>query len=162
MHYYIAFVMNLTVLITTGCGFHLQMLNHMPKKAVNLSIGDPYGPLGLAIKKELHLNNIEYINTNLKNTITLKIISASENTKTISIYQNGQRAEKQLNFSINAEIILQNSVVYPININVEHIFFDIPLEMLSADTKNTMIKNELYARTARQLIHKLLIIQNNI
>ncbi|WP_348666166.1 LPS assembly lipoprotein LptE [Arsenophonus symbiont of Ornithomya chloropus] len=162
MHYYIVFLINLTLLIMTGCGFHVQMLNQIPKKTINLSINDPYGPLGLAIKKELYLNNIEYINKNSKNIITLKIISISENTQTISIYQNGQNAEKKLNFLISAEIILQNGFVHPIHINVEHIFFDIPLDILSADAKNKMIKEELYARIASQLIHKLLIIQNDM
>ncbi|WMY95695.1 MAG: hypothetical protein RA163_00650 [Arsenophonus sp.] len=57
---------------------------------------------------------------------------------------------------------MQNGVVYPININVEHIFFDIPLEIFPKDIKNTIIQKELYAKTARQLIHKLLIIQNDI
>ncbi|WMY96300.1 MAG: LPS assembly lipoprotein LptE [Arsenophonus sp.] len=162
MHYYIVFFINVTVFLITGCGFHLQMLNQIPKNTVTLITSDPYGPLGLAIKKELYLNNIQYINKTLKNIITLKIINTSENTKTISVYQNGQNAEKQLFFSTDAEIISKNGVVYPININVEHIFFNIPLEIFPADTKNTMIEKELYARTARQLIHKLLIIQNDI
>ncbi|WMY96924.1 MAG: hypothetical protein RA160_00215 [Arsenophonus sp.] len=161
MHYYILLFINLTTLIITGCGFHLQMLNQIPKNTITLIMRDPYGPLGLAVKKELYLNNIQYTDKELKNIIILKIINTSENTNTISVYHNGQNAERKIFFLTNAEIILKNNI-YPININVEHIFFDIPVEIFPSDIKNTMIEKELYARTAHQLIQKLLIIQNNI
>ncbi|WMY95694.1 MAG: hypothetical protein RA163_00645 [Arsenophonus sp.] len=115
MHYYIVFFINLTLFIMTGCGFHLQTLNQIPKNQVTLIMNDPYGPLGLEIKKELYLNNIQYINKNSKNIITLKIINTSENTKTISVYQNGQNAEKQFFFRLMQKLFCK-MVLYTLSI----------------------------------------------
>ncbi|MGP1924084.1 MAG: LPS assembly lipoprotein LptE [Arsenophonus sp. NEOnobi-MAG3] len=164
MRYLIILFICLAVLITASCGFRLQGTPKIPEelKRLKLSSGDPYGPLARAIRKQLRLNNVNLIDENLQNVTILKIGSSSENTKTVSIYQDGKSVEKQLNFWISAQIILPNGTVYPIKTCVERSFFDNPLDILAKDTENELIKQEMREQAARQLIRKLLIVHMHI
>ncbi|MFP3029589.1 MAG: LPS assembly lipoprotein LptE [Arsenophonus sp.] len=169
MRYLIILFLCLAVLITSSCGFHLQGRPQQiaeKLKRLKLSSGDPYGPLARAIRHELRLNNINLIDENLQNVTTIKIGSSSENTKTVTIYQDGKSVEKQLNFRITAQIILPNGRVYPIKICIERAFFDNPLEILAKDAETELIKQEMREQAASQLIRKLLIahmtIQNEL
>ncbi|MGP1953851.1 MAG: LPS assembly lipoprotein LptE, partial [Arsenophonus sp. NC-QC1-MAG3] len=85
-----------------------------------------------------------------------------ENTKTVSIYQDGKSIEKQLNFWVSAQIILSNGTVYPIKIHVKRAFFENPLEILAKDAENELLKQEMREQVARQLIRKLLIMHITI
>ncbi|MGP1956854.1 MAG: LPS assembly lipoprotein LptE [Arsenophonus sp. NC-PE1-MAG3] len=160
MRYLIIFFLYLAVLITASCRFCLQGMPQITEelKTLKLSSADPYGPLAREIRQQLRLNNINLIDENLQNVPILKIGDSYENTKTVSIYQDGKSIEKQLNFLVNAQIILSNGTVYPIKIHVNRVFFENPLEILSKDAENELIKQEMHEQVARQLIRKLLII----
>ncbi|WGO82854.1 LPS assembly lipoprotein LptE [Arsenophonus apicola] len=164
MRYLITLFLSLAVLITAGCGFRLQGTTQVPEelKTLRLSSGDPYGPLARAIRQQLRLNNVNLIDDNLQNVPILKIVGSSENTKTVSIYQDGKSAEKQLNFWVSAQIILPNGAIYPIKTRVERAFFDNPLETLAKDAENELVKQEMREQAARQLIRKLLIVHSTI
>lgn len=164
MRYLITLFLSLAVLITAGCGFRLQGTTQIPEelKTLRLSSGDPYGPLARSIRQQLRLNNVNLIDENLQNVPILKIVGSSENTKTVSIYQDGKSAEKQLNFWVSAQIILPNGTVYPIKTRVERAFFDNPLETLAKDAESELVKQEMREQAARQLIRKLLIVHSTI
>ncbi|RXK33976.1 LPS assembly lipoprotein LptE [Arsenophonus endosymbiont of Bemisia tabaci Asia II 3] len=164
MRYLITLFLSLAVLITAGCGFRLQGTTQIPEelKTLRLSSGDPYGPLARAIRQQLRLNNVNIIDENLQNVPILKIVGSSENTKTVSIYQDGKSAEKQLNFWVSTQIILPNGTVYPIKTRVERAFFDNPLETLAKDAASELVKQEMREQPARQLIRKLLIVHSTI
>lgn len=164
MRYLNTLFLSLAVLITAGCGFRLQGTTQIPEelKTLRLSSADPYGPLARAIRQQLRLNNVNLIDENLQNVPILKIGGSSENTNTVSIYQDGKSAEKQLNFCISAQIILPNGIVYPIKTRVERAFFDNPLEILAKDAESELVKQEMREQAARQLIRKLLIVHSTI
>ncbi|CAA2928966.1 LPS assembly lipoprotein LptE [Arsenophonus endosymbiont of Bemisia tabaci] len=164
MRYLITLFLSLALLITAGCGFRLQGTTQIPEelKTLRLSSGDPYGPLARAIRHQLRLNNVNLIDENLQNVPILKIVGSSENTKTVSIYQYGKSAEKQLNFWFSAQIILFKGTVYPIKTRVERAFFDNPLETLAKDAESELVKQEMREQAARQLIRKLLIVHSTI
>lgn len=164
MRYLITLFLSLAVLITAGCGFRLQGTTQIPEelKTLRLSSRDPYGPLARAIREQLLLNNVNLIDENLQNVPILKIVGSSGNTKTVSIYQDGKSAEKQLNFWVSAQIILPNGTVYPIKTRVERAFFDNPLETLPKDAESELVKQEIREQAARQLIRKLLIVHGTI
>lgn len=159
MHYLFSLFLSLITLITASCGFRLQDITQIPDelKTLKLSSTDPYGPLAHVIKQQLRLNSINLIDENFQNVPVLKIINSSENIKTISIYQDGKSAEKQLNFLISAQLILQNGVIYPIKTRVERVLIENPSETLSKDAENEYIKQEMREQALRQLISKLLI-----
>ncbi|MGP1930618.1 MAG: LPS assembly lipoprotein LptE [Arsenophonus sp. ET-YP4-MAG3] len=139
-------------------------MNQLPEelKTLRISSNDPYGPLSYAIKNQLRINNIKLIDENLENMPILKILSSSEKSETVSIYQDGKSAEKQLIFFVNAKIILPNGIFYSIKTDVKRIFFDNPLETLAKDAENELVKQEMREQAAHQLIYKLLIIYNTI
>ncbi|MFS1537865.1 MAG: LPS assembly lipoprotein LptE [Candidatus Phlomobacter fragariae] len=164
MRYLITLFLSLAVLITAGCGFRLQDTTQVPEKlkTLRLSSDDPYEPLARAIRQQLRLNNVNLIDENLQNVPIFKIWGSSENTETVSIYQDGKSAEKQLNFWVSAQVILPNGTVYPIKTRVERALFDNPLETLAKDAENELIKQEMREQAARQLIRKLLILHSTI
>ncbi|MCP5821819.1 LPS assembly lipoprotein LptE, partial [Klebsiella pneumoniae] len=66
----------------------------------------------------------------------LKITSSPEGSeKTVSIFQDGKAAEKELVYYLNAQVIMPNGSVYPINVRVDRSFFDNPLEALAKDAE---------------------------
>ncbi|MFP3014371.1 MAG: LPS assembly lipoprotein LptE [Arsenophonus sp.] len=164
MLYLIIFFINISVLITSGCRFYLRDTFQIPEelKTLKLKINDSYSPLERAIRHELRLINVNLIDDNIQNVPILKIINSSENIETVSVYQDGKSAEKQLDFFISGEIILPNNIVYSIKTRVTRTFFDNPLETLAKDAENKLIKQEMHEQAAHQLIRELFIVNKTI
>ncbi|MGP1958048.1 MAG: LPS assembly lipoprotein LptE [Arsenophonus sp.] len=163
MHYLIILFITFTIFVMAGCISSLKDTIHISRelKELRLSISDQYGNLATAIKQQLHLNNIKLVNENFHNLPILKIMCSSENIETVSINQDGKSAEKQLNFYVNAQMILPNGIVFPIKTHISQSIFDDSLKTLAKDVENEFIKKEILEQTASQLIFKLLIIHNN-
>ncbi|MFP3037051.1 MAG: LPS assembly lipoprotein LptE [Arsenophonus sp. ER-BJ3-MAG3] len=163
MHHLIILFITLTIFVMVGCISSLKDTINISRelKELRLSISDPYGNLATAIKQQLDLNNIKLVNENIHNLPILKIMCSSEDIETVSINQDGKSAEKQLNFYVNAQMILPNGIIFPIKTHISQSIFDDSLKILAKDVENEFIKKEILEQTASQLIFKLLIIHNN-
>lgn len=162
MRYLITLLLSLAVLVTAGCGFRLQGTTQVPVelRTLQLSTSDPYGPLTRAVREQLRLSNVNIVETGGAAIPVLKITGSSEKTETVSIYQDGKTAEKQLNFYLNAQVIMPDGAVYPLQSRVERAFFDNPLEALAKDAENELVKQEMREQAARNLVRQLLIIHS--
>lgn len=161
-HRIITLLLGLAVLVTAGCGFHLRGTTQIPPELQKLQIstGDPYGEQTRAIRQQLLLNNVQIIESGDATLPVLKITSSSEDSEeTVSIFQDGKAAEKELVYYLNAQVIMPNGSVYPINVRVDRSFFDNPLEALAKDAEKDMIRQEMREQAAARLVRKLLIIQ---
>ncbi|EKT61453.1 LPS assembly lipoprotein LptE [Providencia burhodogranariea] len=160
MRYLITLLLSLSVLVTAGCGFRLQGTTQIPEelKTLQLSSNAPYSSLTRAVREQLKLNNVKLIENGKTDIPILKITGSSEKTETVSIYQDGKSAEKQLTFVLNAQVLMPNGSVYPLQSQVERTFFDNPLEALAKDAENELVKQEMREQAARILIRKLLIV----
>lgn len=162
MRYLITLLLSMAVLVTAGCGFRLQGTTQVPEelRTLQLSTSDPYGPLARAVREQLRLSNVKIVEHGRADIPVLKITGSSENTETVSIYQDGKAAEKQLNFYLNAQVIMPDGAVYPLQSRVERAFFDNPLEALAKDAENDLVKQEMREQAARVLVRKLLTIHS--
>lgn len=160
MRYLITLLLSLSVLVTAGCGFRLQGTTQIPEelKTLQLSSNAPYSSLTRAVREQLRLNNVKLIENGKTDIPILKITGSSEKTETVSIYQDGKSAEKQLTFVLNAQVLMPNGSVYPLQSQVERTFFDNPLEALAKDAENELVKQEMRVQAARILVRKLLIV----
>lgn len=160
MRYLITLLLSLSVLVTAGCGFRLQGTTQIPEelKTLQLSSNDPYSYLTRALREQLRLNNVTILENGSASVPILKITTSSEKTETVSIYQDGKAAEKQLTFVMNAQVLMPDGSIYPIQSQVERTFFDNPLEALAKDAENELVKQEMQQQAARILVRKLLVV----
>ncbi|PHM37698.1 LPS assembly lipoprotein LptE [Xenorhabdus innexi] len=161
-HRIFTLLLGLAVLVTAGCGFHLRGTTQVPKElqTLQLSSGDPYGPLARAVRQQLRLNDVRIAEQASASLPILKLVGSSENNVTVSVFQDGKAAERQMVLDVDAQVLMPNGNIYPLQARVERSFFDNPLEALAKDAENELVKQEMREQAARQLIRKLLTIQS--
>ncbi|WP_339414583.1 LPS assembly lipoprotein LptE [Photorhabdus cinerea] len=161
-HRILTLLLGLAVLVTAGCGFHLRGTTQVPQelKKLQLASSDPYGPLTRSVRQQLRLNNVTILENGSAEVPILKLISSSENKDTVSVFQDGKAAERQLILYVNAQVIMPDGSVYPLQSRVDRSFFDNPLEALAKDAENEMINQEMREQAARQLVRQLLTVHS--
>ncbi|WP_110882746.1 LPS assembly lipoprotein LptE [Photorhabdus australis] len=161
-HRILTLLLGLAVLVTAGCGFHLRGTTQVPQelKKLQLTSSDPYGPLTRSVRQQLRLNNVTILENGSAEIPVLKLINSSENKDTVSVFQDGKAAERQLTLYVNAQVIMPDGSVYPLQSRVDRSFFDNPLEALAKDAENEMINQEMREQAARQLVRQLLTVHS--
>ncbi|MBD1228717.1 LPS assembly lipoprotein LptE [Xenorhabdus griffiniae] len=159
-HHICTFLLGLAVLVTAGCGFHLRGTTQVPKElqTLQLSSGDPYGPLARAVRQQLRLNDVKIVENGDASLPILKLVSSSENKETVSIFQDGKAAERLLVLNVDAQVLMPNGSIYPLRAKVDRSFFDNPLEALAKDAEDELVKQEMREQAARQLMRQLLTV----
>ncbi|MCA6219234.1 LPS assembly lipoprotein LptE [Photorhabdus antumapuensis] len=161
-HCILTLLLGLAVLVTAGCGFHLRGTTQVPAelKKLQLTSSDPYGPLARSVRQQLRLNNVTILEDGSADVPVLKLIGSSENKDTVSVFQDGKAAERQLTLNVDAQVIMPDGSVYPLQSRVDRSFFDNPLEALAKDAENEIINQEMREQAARRLVRQLLTVHN--
>ncbi|WP_235667862.1 LPS assembly lipoprotein LptE [Candidatus Williamhamiltonella defendens] len=150
-----AWMIGSMILTTIGCGFHLREITEVPKEfqTIILNSSEPYGHLAQCIRQELHLNRVIILDDSQRTDLpTLKIVGSSQRTNTVSIFQDGVKAENQLSLTISAEILIPGSGIYPIQVTVFRSFLDNPLMTLPKEAENEILTKEMMKQAAKKLI----------
>lgn len=148
----------LTMILLTGCGFHLQHETEIPKQFETMTFysENPYSELSRTVKDLLNKNKVLLVQEDSAHQYpSLRIINSNIGKETISIYQNGKSAEYQLILTVNAQVIMAGRDIYPITTKVFRTFFDNPATALAKTTEQKLIEREMYTQAAKQLISKL-------
>ena len=151
-------LVTLTMILLTGCGFHLQHETEIPKQFETMTFysENPYSELSRTVKDLLNKNKVLLVQEDSAHQYpSLRIINSNIGKETISIYQNGKSAEYQLILTVNAQVIIAGSDIYPITTKVFRTFFDNPATALAKTTEQKLIEREMYTQAAKQLISKL-------
>ncbi|QTL38928.1 LPS assembly lipoprotein LptE [Xenorhabdus budapestensis] len=161
-HRIFTLLLGLAVLVTAGCGFHLRGTTQVPKElqTLQLNSSDPYGPLARAVRQQLRLNDVKIVEQASASVPILKLLSSSENKETVSVFQDGKAAERQLVLNVDAQVLMPNGNIYPLRAKVDRAFFDNPLEALAKDAENELVQQEMREQAAHQLIRQLLTVQS--
>ncbi|WP_092512699.1 LPS assembly lipoprotein LptE [Xenorhabdus mauleonii] len=154
--------LGLAVLVTAGCGFHLRGTTQVPKElqTLQLSSSDPYGPLARAVRQQLRLNDVKLVENGDASVPILKLLGSDENKDTVSVFQDGKAAERQLVLNVDAQVLMPDGSIYPLQARVDRSFFDNPLEALAKDAENELVKQEMREQAARRLIRQLLTVHS--
>lgn len=151
-------LVTLTMILLTGCGFHLQHETEIPKQFETMTFysENPYSELSRTVKDLLNKNKVLLVQEDSAHQYpSLRIINSNIGKETISIYQNGKSAEYQLILIVNAQVIMAGRDIYPITTKVFRTFFDNPATALAKTTEQKLIEREMYTQAAKQLISKL-------
>ncbi|CCW31736.1 LPS-assembly lipoprotein lptE [Xenorhabdus nematophila F1] len=161
-HRIFTLLLGLAVLVTAGCSFHLQGTTQVPKElqTLQLSTSDPYGPLTRAMRQQLRLNDVKIIERGDASIPILKLLGSDENKETVSVFQDGKAAERQLVLHVDAQILMPDGSIYPLQARIDRSFFDNPLEALAKDAENDLVKQEMREQAARQLMRQLLTVHS--
>ena len=151
-------LVTLTMILLTGCGFHLQHETEIPKQFETMTFysENPYSELSRTVKDLLNKNKVLLVQEDSAHQYpSLRIINSNIGKETISIYQNGKSAEYQLILTVNAQVIMAGRDIYPITTKEFRTFFDNPATALAKTTEQKLIEREMYTQAAKQLISKL-------
>lgn len=151
-------LVTLTMILLTGCGFHLQHETEIPKQFETMTFysENPNSELSRTVKDLLNKNKVLLVQEDSAHQYpSLRIINSNIGKETISIYQNGKSAEYQLILTVNAQVIMAGRDIYPITTKVFRTFFDNPATALAKTTEQKLIEREMYTQAAKQLISKL-------
>ncbi|MBJ7221699.1 MULTISPECIES: LPS assembly lipoprotein LptE [unclassified Brenneria] len=163
-HRLFTLLLGLAVLATAGCGFHLRGTTQVPAQLQTLVLdsSDPYGPLTRAVREQLRLNDVTIVADAARQDIpSLRILNASENKDTVSIFQDGKTAEYQMVLVLRAQVLMPDEDIYPLSVTVFRTFFDNPLTALAKDAEQDIIRQEMREQAATQLVRKLLTINGS-
>ncbi|MDX7988332.1 LPS assembly lipoprotein LptE [Xenorhabdus sp. 12] len=154
--------LGLAVLVTAGCGFHLRGTTQVPKElqTLQLNSSDPYGPLARAVRQQLRLNDVKLVENGDASIPILKLLGSDENKETVSVFQDGKAAERQLVLNVDAQVLMPDGSIYPLQARIDRAFFDNSLEALAKDAENELVKQEMREQAARSLMRQLLTVHS--
>ncbi|MCG8707001.1 LPS assembly lipoprotein LptE [Brenneria sp. 4F2] len=163
-HRLFTLLLGLAVLITAGCGFHLQGVTQVPTQLQKLVLdsSDPYGPVTRAVREQLRLNDVEIVADAARQDVpSLRILNSAESRDTVSIFQDGKTAEYQMVLTLKAQVLIPGENIYPLNVTVFRTFFDNPLAALAKDAEQDIILQEMRNQAAAQLVRNLLTVKGS-
>lgn len=147
----------------TACGFHFQNGELIPPelKTLRLESSDQYGPMTMAVRRQLQANNVHLVDAKA-NVPVLRINKTTTSDKVASIFKRGREAEKMLILDVQATVQLPNKAAYPISAKVNRTFFDNSRAALAKSAEKEVIWNDMREQAARQLITKMVALQYQV
>ncbi|NLS14178.1 luciferase [Vibrio sp. SM6] len=140
----------------TACGFHLRDNYTVPNELDTLSLtsSDEYGPLSRNVKEQLQLNKVRLV-LPAENIPSLHLMSESIDERTLSLYQNGRVAEKELTYVVHYRVTLPNVGSDTFSTSVSRSYLDNPLTALAKSVERDVIEEEMRSQAAAQMMRQL-------
>lgn len=152
-----------TLAILSACGWHFQQSVTMPNewRTLALESDDSYNDFTVIMRRKLQENQVNVVNLE-QNIPILRINKQITSDQVASIFKHGCEAEKLLMLEVEATFRLANGESYPINAKVNRTFFDNARAALAKSEEREVIWNDMREQVARQLIVKIIALQNQI
>jgi LPS-assembly lipoprotein len=156
---YRSFFLITTLLLLTGCGFHLRGNFSIPPALQRLSIQphQPYDPFQRQLQKILTSNDVHLQERNNKALTTLSILTQDFSERTIAYGADGQPNRAILQYLVTYQILdPQNTInADERRVQVEREITLNPNETLGTDQTRNHLKNDLYLDAAFALTRQL-------
>ncbi|MBF0750792.1 MULTISPECIES: LPS assembly lipoprotein LptE [unclassified Pasteurella] len=153
----------LFVFFLTACGWHLQNGALIPQELHTLTFesADPYSEMSMAMRRQLLANDVHLVNAT-QGVSVLRLNKQTMSDEVSSIFKGGREAEKILMLEVEASVRLANGKTYPISAKVNRTFFDNSRAALAKAGERDVIWNDMREQAARQLITKMVALQNQL
>ncbi len=155
-------VILLSLLLLSGCGFHLKHKGGLADKypQVFLQSNNPNGELVRFLKMRLRGAGIKIAQTAAKDVTILKIDGVRSSSRTISLYVTAQNAEEELSYNLDYSI---QSPGYPakyFTFNLYRDFLDNSEQALAKSREEELLEQEMNSIAADHIITTMLSLEN--
>ncbi len=152
----------LSVLLISGCGFHLKHNDGLADKypKIFLQSSDPNGELTRFVKIRLRGAGIEIMSLPAADIATLKIGAERRSSRTISLYVNAQNAEQELGYNLSYSIQSPGYQTQSFTVNLYRDFLDNPAQALAKSREEELLTQELRVIAADHIITTMLSLKN--
>lgn len=151
-----------SLLLLSGCGFHLKSNNGLIEKFpdIYLQTNDPNGELTRFVKMRLRGANIKILTESSPDVAVLRIISERRTERTISLYADGQNAEKEIGYIMSYSLKMPHYTAKQYSVNLYRDFLDSKSEALAKSREAELLTTELRAIAADHIIATMLSMDN--
>ena len=152
-----------SALILSGCGFHLRGDYSVPKELSQMSVTsyDQYSVLTRDVKNQLRLSNVEIVQPAV-DMPNLHLLSESTGETTLSIYQNTNAAEKQIQLTVSYQVTIPNLGSKTFTTKVTRTYLANSLAALAKSVEVDMLENEMRKAAAERIMLQMARLKANI
>lgn len=151
----------LSVVFLSACGFHLKHNDDLakiyPKILVQSSANTELTRL---VKIRLRGAGIEIVNEPSEGIAILKINAERQSERTLSLYVNAQKAEKELGYNLSYSIQSPGYEAQNFTVNLYRDFLDNPAQALAKSREAELLIKELRGIAADNIINTMLSLEN--
>lgn len=149
-------VVSLLSILLSACGFHLRSDYSVPDQLNTLSLSsyDQYSTLTRMMEAQLRLNEVHLVEPSAS-VPDLKLLSETESSRTLSIYQNTRAAELSITLTVAYQVTIPDIGTKRLSTSVTRSYLDNPLTALAKSVEKGMIVDEMRRITVSQIIRQL-------
>ena len=153
----------LSLLLLSGCGFHLKHNDQLVEKypQIFLQSSSPNGDLVRLIKIRLRGAGIQIAAMPADDIATLKIGRERRSSRTISLYVNAQNAEKELSYNLSYSIQSPGYPAESFTFNLYRDFLDNSAQALAKSREEELLTEEMRTIAANHIITTILSLKND-
>ncbi len=144
------------ITLLSACGFHLRDEYIVPEELHQLSFtsNDDYSYFSRQVVTQLKRNDINIVPISEK-IPSLRIISTNMSSRTLSLYQNAQEAEKELTYKVQYSVTIPDIGIQKYTISVSRNYLENSLVALAKSVEKELIEQEMYDQAASQMMRQL-------
>lgn len=146
-----------SLILLSGCGFQLRgsYLDDSQLEKIYLASGSEYSQLSRAMKTQLRAFGVDVVSTPDDTIPTLYLGQESYETRTLSLYSDGETAEYEISYQVESHLTSPSGDEIPINIQLHRDFLSNTLEALAEQRKVELIYNELRTMAVNQILRDI-------
>ncbi|WP_375753101.1 LPS assembly lipoprotein LptE [Vibrio sp. HN007] len=140
----------------SACGFHFRGSYLVPEEISDFSLTsyDQYSRLTRAVEAQLRLNDIKTV-TPAKDISNIHLVSGSLGERTVSLYQNGQAAEKELTYTASYRVTIPEIGSRTFTTTAYRTYLSNPQTALAKSVEEEMLEQEMIEQSAVQIIRQM-------
>lgn len=152
----------ISILLLSGCGFHLKHNNGLADKVPEIYIktNEPKSDLVRQVKLRLRGANIKILTASRPDAAILELQPERRSERTISLYANALNAEKEIGYTLNYSIKMPSYIAKEFHVNLYRDFLDNSSEALAKSREAELLTTELRAIAADHIITTMLSMNN--
>ncbi len=149
-------VISLLAMLLSACGFHLRSDYSVPEQLNTLSLSsyDQYSTLTRMMQSQLRMNEVTLVEPS-SSVPNLKLLSETESSRTLSIYQNTRAAELSITLTVAYQVTIPDIGTKRLTTSVTRSYLDNPLTALAKSVEKAMILDEMRRLCVSQIIRQL-------
>jgi LPS-assembly lipoprotein len=152
----------LSLMLLSGCGFHLKHSNGLADKypKIYLQTPSPNGELTRFIKIRLRGAGIQIVNAPADDIAILKVERERRSSRTISLNVRAQNAEQELSYNLGYSIQSPGYPARSFTFNLYRDFLDNSAQALAKSREAELLTKEVHALAADHIITTMLSLKN--